>query len=115
MAVGDRYRFETIAGRSQYAVVFDVLKNDRIKFDGKKVDAIKLRVTGRDLTDPEDSAKHRTTTVWVSAEKPRRLLQAVSRLWIGTVKVRLKSVEPLEVPEAPPAQVVAAEPETRDY
>ncbi|MFW2405671.1 MAG: DUF3108 domain-containing protein [Gammaproteobacteria bacterium] len=100
MAIGDRYKFETIAGRSRYEVVFDVLKHDRIKLEGQKIDAVKLRVSGRDLTDPGDTAKHRITNVWVSRERPRRLLQAVSRLWIGTVKVRLQTIEPLD-DEAP--------------
>lgn len=96
MAIGDRYKFESIAGRSRYEVNFDVLKNERIKLGGQKVGAVKLRVSGRDLTDPEDTAKHRVTYVWVSAEHPRRLLQAITRLWIGTVKVRLESVESLD-------------------
>lgn len=105
MAVGDRYKFETIAGRSRYEVIFDVLKNERIKLGGQKVDAVKLRVSGSDLTDPGDTAKHRVTSVWVSEERPRRLLQAVTRLWIGTVKVRLESVDPLDTPSTQVAKI----------
>lgn len=103
LEIGDRYIFETIAGRSRYDVRFEVMKNDRVKVAGKKVDAIKLKLTGADLTDPEDTRKHRTTMLWVSAEPPRRLLQVVSGLWIGTVKVRLRAIEPLETtePDAP--------------
>ncbi|MBT8442603.1 MAG: DUF3108 domain-containing protein [Gammaproteobacteria bacterium] len=97
--VGDRHEFETIVGRSRYDVQFEVLGNDRIKIEGKKHAAIKLNVTGADLTDPEDTSKHRKTTIWVSAEKPRRLLQAVTRIWIGTVKIRLRTIEPLDLPE----------------
>ncbi len=43
--------------------------------------------------------------VWVSAERPRRLLQVVSGLWIGTVKVRLRSVEPLDANDGTPQAV----------
>jgi len=97
--IGDRYVFETIAGRSRYDVRFEVLKNGRIKVASEKIDAIKLKVTGADLTDPEDTRKHRKTMIWVSAERPRRLLQVVTGLWIGTVKVRLRAVEPLDANE----------------
>jgi hypothetical protein len=103
--IGDRYVFETIAGRSRYDVRFEVLKNDRIKVAGEKIDAIKLKLTGADLTDPEDTRKHRKTTVWVSAERPRRLLQIVTGLWIGTVKVRLRAVEPLDANDGTPSAV----------
>ena len=102
--LGDHFVFDTLTGASRYLVSVDVRAREPIMVLGSSVDAYRLLLDTRALTDPEDDRKHRQTDLWVSAAKPRRMLQAKSRTYVGSVSVKLESIaEPS--PEDHPADI----------
>ncbi len=113
LEVGSQYRFDTLAGAGRFLVTVFADAREPISVAGQSVDAFRLRILTEELTDPEDSHKHRETLLWVSAERPRRMLKAQSKLFVGSVYAELDSIEPLaEWPAVPPRHEIA-EPEPR--
>ncbi len=86
---GAAWEFDTLTGSSRYLVKVVADRRETIQAAEQSFDAWRLEVTAKGLTDPDDDGKHRTTHLWVSAERPRRLLAARSELYIGSVEVRL--------------------------
>ncbi len=93
--IGQEYLFDVFTGTSRYLVPIKVEAREEVKAAGEMVDSYRLLVSTRPLTDPEDKGKHRQTELWVSAERPRRLLKSRSKTFIGAVYVSLESIEPL--------------------
>ncbi len=93
---GAVFRFDTLSGTARYLVTLEVKGRENVRIHGKEYDAYKLRVVTRDLTDPEDSGKHKETYLWVSAERPRRLLKAKSKTFVGSIYVELIDIEDVE-------------------
>jgi hypothetical protein len=103
LEVGSQYRFDTLAGAGRFLVTIHADAREQVSAAGQSLDAFRLRIHTEELTDPEDSDKHRETILWVSAERPRRLLKAQSKLFVGSVYAILDSVETLsEWPQDPP-------------
>lgn len=105
LAVGRRYAVDALAGNSRYLITVEVVGEETISAAGGEHAAFKLRLLSRDLTDPPDTEKHDHTDLWVSAARPRRLLQAVSDLWVGAVRGRLVRIEPAAGWPQPPAEI----------
>lgn len=93
MTVGDSYQVDALAGNVRYLVTLWVVSAETIHVAGDEHAALKLRVMTQDLTDPPDSVRHSHTDLWVSAQRPRRMLQAVSNLWLGAIRGRLVRIE----------------------
>jgi len=103
LTVGESYQVDALAGNVRYLVTLEVVDTETIRVANGEHAALKLRVRTEDLTDPPDNARHTHTDLWVSAERPRRMLQAVSNLWLGTIRGRLVSIErPTAWPAMPP-------------
>jgi hypothetical protein len=94
LEVGDTYEVDTLAGVKRYVFSAEVIAQETIHVAGKDRPAIGLRVASHSLTDPDEDSRHGTTEVWVSREKPRSLLRAVSELKFGAVRFELQSEEP---------------------
>jgi hypothetical protein len=103
---GEVFRVDALTGTARYLVTVRVMGREEIKVGGRNTPAYRLWVTTSELTDPdEDDANHRGTSIWVSDDRPRRLLKARSRTFVGAVTLELQSVEkisptPAEVPAA---------------
>jgi len=93
LAVGKSYDVDTLAGNSRYLITVEVVGRETVEAAGAEHAAFKLKIMSQDLTDPPDTEKHSHTDLWVSEERPRRLLQAVSQLWVGAVRGRLERIE----------------------
>ena len=91
--VGEQYYFDVLTGKSRYLVTAGVEARELIEVAGKTEDAYRLLIETSDLTDPGDDEKHRATHLWVSAARPRHLLRAASKTFIGSVYVELTAVE----------------------
>ena len=50
----------------------------------------------RELTDDDPQGRHRETRAWVTTERPRQLLRASSRTFVGSIALEL---EPAGVPQ----------------
>lgn len=105
LAVGRSYDVDTLAGNSRYLVTVEVVGKETVKAAGAEHPAFKLKVMSRDLTDPPDTEKHSQTDLWVSEQRPRRLLQADSQLWVGTVRGRLERIEAVSNWPAAPEEI----------
>ncbi len=105
LAVGESYDVDTLAGNSRYLITVEVVGKETVKAAGAKHPAFKLKVMSQDLTDPPDTEKHGHTDLWVSEQRPRRLLQAVSQLWVGAVRGRLERIEVVSNWPAAPEEV----------
>jgi len=103
LTIGEHLKIDLLAGTSRYLIHVRPVAREEVKAAGQRFDAIKLLITSEDLTDPEDTAKHRETELWVSEEKPRMLLRARAKLWVGAVRAELASIDqPPSWPDAPP-------------
>jgi len=101
--LGDEFYVDTFTGTSRYLVTVSVDAKEDTLAAGVSVPAWRLSVYTHELTDPEEDGKHRETILWVSRDKPRRLLAARSRTFVGAVEVNLDAVvpagDPTRVPE----------------
>jgi hypothetical protein len=93
-APGKVFRFDTLTGTARYLVQVRVAKRERVLAAGGKHDAWRLEIRTRELTDPREERKHEATDLWVSAERPRRLLKARSKTFVGAITVDLEAIEP---------------------
>jgi hypothetical protein len=112
---GAHYVFDTFTGTSRYLI--EVFVRDRGPFEtaGRTFDAWRLEVKTKGLTDPDETEKHDTTSLWVTADEPRRLLGCRSEVFIGSVNVKLASLSTGaasfdQQPEFRPAAPKAPEP-----
>jgi len=88
-APGRHYELDTFTGEARYLVSAEVVGREGIEVSGRAVDAWHLRLDTRDLTEPEVENKHRGTSVWISAQGPRRLLRARTETYVGSVSLEL--------------------------
>jgi hypothetical protein len=88
-AEGARFALDTFTGKSRYLVTIEVAGREALAHGAQVVDAWRLRVTTRELTDDDPEGRHRETLVWVSAERPRRLLRARSETFVGSIQLEL--------------------------
>ena len=93
-AAGKVFRFDTLTGTARYLVQVRVVKRERVAAAGREHDAWRLEIRTRELTNPREERKHETTDLWISAERPRRLLKARSKTFVGAITVDLEAVEP---------------------
>jgi len=101
---GDEFRVDALTGTARYLVTVRVEGREEIEVGGRNTPAVRLWVTTSELTDPdEDEANHRGTKIWVSDDRPRRLLKARSSTFIGAVTLELESVE--EIAPARPTRL----------
>lgn len=88
-APGRRYELDAFTGETRYLVSAEVVGREGVEVSGRSVDAWHLRLATRDLTEPDAENKHRGTSVWISAEGPRRLLRARTDTFVGPVHLEL--------------------------
>jgi|GEM_PF-3376919 len=100
--LGDEYFVDVLTGMARYLVTIKVEERGSVEVEGKPVDAFRLSLRSYDLTDPEKSSKHRGTSLWVSASKPKRLLKAESKTFVGSIYGRLAAVQ--SIPSKEPAK-----------
>ena len=93
LELGDTYEVDTLAGVKRYIFSAEVFAHETIHVAGEDRPAIGLRVASHSLTDPDEDVRHGTTEVWVSRDRPRSLLRAVSELKFGAVRFELQSEE----------------------
>lgn len=99
--IGDQYYFDVFTGTSRYLCTVEVEARETILAAGVERDSYRLGIITADLTDPAAEAKHRATQLWVSATRPRSLLRASVKTFIGSVHAELLAVVPGEAGEAP--------------
>ena len=90
--LGDEFYVDTFTGTSRYLVTVSVDAREDLLAGGNLVPAWKLSVHTSELTDPEKEGKHRVTSLWVSRDRPRRLLAARSKTFVGAIEVELDAV-----------------------
>ena len=88
-APGARFALDTFTGKSRYLVTVEVVGREALAHGARPLDAWRLRVTSEELTDDDPEGRHRETLVWVSAERPRRLLRARSETFVGSIQLEL--------------------------
>ncbi len=95
--VGDEYFVDTLTGNSRYLITVLVEGREQIEVAGEQVEAFRLLLGSFELTNPEDDneKKHKETRLWVSAERPKRLLRARSKTFVGSMYGTLTAIEPL--------------------
>lgn len=98
-APGAEFAVDTFTGKSRYLVRIRVEGRDPVSLGAETLPAWRLRLETEELTDDDPEGRHRETTVWVSEERPRRLLRASSRTFVGAIHLDL---EPDPGPDAPP-------------
>jgi hypothetical protein len=105
-------RFNTLTGTARFLVTITPQARERVEVGGTYYDAWRLQLLTEKLTDPEESDHHSETLLWVSAERPRRMLKAQSKLFIGSVYAELTSVDALDhwPDEPPPVALGVSEP-----
>ena len=89
-APGARYELDTFTGKDRHLLLAEVERIERIEAAGATHDAWRLRLETRHLTNARDRGKHRETTVWVSAERPRHILHARSETFVGALTLELE-------------------------
>jgi hypothetical protein len=92
--VGKVFRFDTLTGTARYLVQVRIVKRERVAAAGRDHDAWRLEIRTRELTNPREERRHDATDLWVSADRPRRLLKARSKTFVGAITVELTAVEP---------------------
>jgi hypothetical protein len=88
-AEGARYALDAFTGKSRYLVTIAVDGREALAQGTRTLDAWRLRITTRELTDDDPEGRHRETLVWVSADRPRRLLRARSETFVGSIQLEL--------------------------
>jgi hypothetical protein len=112
--LGDEFYVDTFTGTSRYLVTVNVDAKEEQLAAGASVPAWRLSVHTHELTDPEKDGKHRETILWVSRDKPRRLLAARSKTFVGAIEVDLDAVVPArELERTAGAEELMAKPATR--
>ena len=89
-APGARYELDTFTGKDRHLLLADVQGRERIEAAGATHDAWRLRLETRHLTNERNRGKHRETTVWVSAQRPRHVLLARSDTFVGPLTLELE-------------------------
>lgn len=98
--VGEQYYFDVFTGTSRYLCTIEVEGRETIRAAGVEHDSYRLGITTNDLVDPDKDAKHRATQLWVSAQRPRQLLRARAKTFVGSIYVELiELVELVELAE----------------
>jgi hypothetical protein len=90
-APGARYELDTFTGKDRHLLQAEVRRREPIEAAGATHDAWRLRLETRHLTNARDRGKHRETTVWVSAQRPRRILHARSETFVGALTLELEA------------------------
>ena len=91
--VGQVLLFDTLTGTARYLVEVTIAEREPIDVLGRRVDAYRLGIATSELTDPDEEHKHRSTDLWVSATRPRRLLRARSKTFVGAIYAELAAIE----------------------
>lgn len=89
-APGARFALDAFTGKSRYLVRIEVQGREAVEVGGGLHPAWRLRLESEELTDDDPEGRHRETLVWVSEERPRRLLRASSRTFIGSIQLELE-------------------------
>jgi hypothetical protein len=105
--LGRTYLIDTLTGNSRFLLTAEVQSIEPHEFGDEKVDAYRIYVTTKELTDPDGKRKHFGSDFWVSVDRPRRFLGSRTKTKWGAVKLKLVAVEPLDEP-LPPEQVESA-------
>jgi hypothetical protein len=92
-APGAHYALDAFTGKSRYLVRIAVEKREAIRLGDALHDAWRLRLETEELTDDDPEGRHRETRVWVTPERPRRLLRASSRTFVGSIHLELEPDE----------------------
>jgi len=87
---GDRYQVDAFTGEERYLVTADVVGRETVGIGNESVSAWRLELGTRPLIDDDDERKHRGTSVWISDERPRRLLRAKTSTFVGSVTLELE-------------------------
>ena len=88
-APGARFALDTFTGKSRYLVRVEVQGRERVTLAGASYDAWRLRLLTEEITDDDPEGRHRETFVWVTSERPRQLLRASSRTFVGSIQLEL--------------------------
>jgi len=88
-APGARFALDTFTGKSRYLVRVEVQGREPVELAGASYDAWRLRLETEEITDDDPEGRHRETFVWVTPERPRRLLRASSRTFVGSIQLEL--------------------------
>lgn len=110
-SIGQTYQADTLTGTSRYLVTVVAEANEEINVCGQQVATTRLRVKTVETTDPEEEQKHRETELWVSRERPRRLLKAKAKTRWGSITADMIEIKDLSTPaQLPLAEVAQAQP-----
>lgn len=90
-APGARFALDAFTGKSRYLVRIEVQEREEVVLAGERHDAWRLRLESEELTDDDPEGRHRETLVWVTQERPRRLLRASSRTFVGAIHLELEA------------------------
>lgn len=103
-APGAHYEIDTFTGKDRYLLRAEVEAAERVALGEALHDAWRLRLETRHLNTDRDRERHRGTTLWVSRQRPRRVLRARSETFVGALTLELESVAGAgELPAVPEA------------
>ncbi len=106
-APGAVFELDTFTGKSRYLLRATVAGRERVRAASADHDAWRLRLETRELTDDDPDGRHRETDVWVSPDRPRRLLYASSKTFVGAITLELVG-EGAATPLGAPPEAVGA-------
>jgi hypothetical protein len=93
--LGETYLIDTLTGVSRFLLTAEAQTIEPRKVAGEAVDAYRIFVTTKELTDPDGKRKHFGSDFWVSADRPRRFLGSRSKTKWGPVSLELVKIERL--------------------
>ena len=103
--VGKKITLDTFNGKTRYLVHLECVDRKTIEVNDEERDVWVISPSVQKLTTTDKDSKLRTAYIYLTADKYREVLQIDSEVFIGTVKTKLDSFEPL--PQGAGTQVVA--------
>lgn len=93
--IGRTYEIDTLTGVSRFLLTAEAQAIETRKAAGSEVDAYRIFVTTKELTNPDGKRKHFGSDFWVSVARPRRFLGSRSKTKWGPVTLDLVKIERL--------------------
>lgn len=87
---GEEFVLDAFTGKDRYLVKARVEGLEPMEGAAYTGPAWHLRLETRELTDEDPERKHRGTHVWLSPERPRRIVRASSETFVGSLTLELE-------------------------